>query len=107
MRRLEPIRKIQRDFSQSFTFNSVEKCTRETKLQTYQRRILSYLILTPHPVVAIAVRIVNRDSGNQVVVFTSYQALIDLHRQRSVIAITQFNQIEISFLNRGVVGSFS
>ena len=64
-------------------------------------------MLTPHPEVALAIRIVNRDSGNKVVVFTCGQGLIDLHRQRSVIAITQFDQIEVSFLNRGFVGSFS
>src|SRR5437588_392285 len=45
-------------------------------------------ILTPQPVVALAIRTVNGDSGNKVVVFTCGQVLIDLHRQRSVIAIT-------------------
>ena len=53
-------------------------------------------ILTPQPVVALAIRIVNGDSGNKVVVFTCGQVLTDLHRQRSVIAITQFDQIEVS-----------
>src|SRR3981081_602388 len=70
-------------------------------------RIGNTSMLTPYPEVAIAVRIVKRDSGNQVVVLTGNQALTDLYRQRSVIAITQFNQIEVSFLNRGFVGSFS
>src|SRR5439155_1281361 len=63
--------------------------------------------LTPYPVVARAIRIVNRDSGNKVIVFTCDEYLSDLDRQRSVIAITQFDQIEVSFLNRGFVGSFS
>src|SRR5436190_12215741 len=75
------------------------------KICPQQTRVHS--TLTPYPVVTRAIRIVNRDSSYKVIVFTCDEYLSDLDRHRSVIAITQFDQIEVSFLNRGCVGSFS